>query len=51
MKTNIALANFIIAGVVTVGLLTHFPYAAWVIIDLGIIITCVTCGLKLLKKG
>jgi len=50
MNKNIAVANFVIAGVVLLGLITRFPYAVWVMVDLGIVITCIICGLKLIKK-
>ena len=50
MNKNIALANFVIAGVVLFGLIARFPYAVWVMVDLGIGITCIICGIKLIKK-
>lgn len=50
MNNNIALANFIVAGVVVLGLIARFPYSTWVMVDIGIAITCGICGFKLIKK-
>jgi len=47
---NMGIALLVVAGVVLLGLLARFPYAVWVIIDLGVIITCAIVGFNLLKK-
>ena len=50
MVKNIAIANLVVAGVVLLGLITRFPYSVWVMVDIGIAITCGICGFKLIKK-
>ena len=50
MNKNIAIANFIVAGVILIGLLLRFPRSVWIQIDLAIAITCIVCGIKLIKK-
>ena len=50
MYKNIAIANFIVAGVVLMGLLLRLPRSVWIQIDLAIAITCIVCGIKLIKK-
>ena len=48
-EKNIAVALFIVSGVVLFGLLARFPYSVWVMVDIGIAITCGICGFKLIK--
>ena len=50
MNKNIAIVNFIVAGVILIGLLLRFPRSVWIQIDLAIAITCIVCGIKLIKK-
>jgi len=50
MNKNIAIANFIVAGVVLMGLLLRLPRSVWIQVDLAIAITCIACGIKLIKK-
>lgn len=50
MEKNIAIANFIVAGIVLLGLITRFPYSVWVMVDIGVVITCGVCGYRLIKK-
>ncbi len=46
---NMGIALLIISGVILFGILARFPYAVWLIIDIGIAITCGVIGMKLLK--
>ena len=50
MYKNIAIANFIVAGVILVGLLMRFSRSVWIEVDLALAITCIVCGIKLIKK-
>ena len=47
---NMGVALLVVAGVVLFGLIARFPYSVWVVIDLGVIITCAIVGINLLKK-
>jgi uncharacterized membrane protein SirB2 len=47
---NMGIALLIVAGIVLLGIIARFPYAVWVMIDLGVIIVCGVVGFKLLKK-
>lgn len=50
MEKNIGIALLCVAGVILLGLIARFPYAVWVVVDLGAIIVCAVSGFKLLKK-
>ncbi len=46
---HMGIALLIISGVILLGILARFPYAVWIIVDIGIAITCGIIGMKLLK--
>ena len=50
MRKNIAIANFLVAGVILIGLLLRLPRSVWIQIDLAVAITCIICGIKLIMK-
>ena len=50
MYKNIGIALLCVAGIILLGLIARFPYAVWVVIDLGTIIICGVSGFKLLKR-
>jgi len=47
---NMGIALLVVAGVMLLGIIVRFPYEVWLVIDIGVIITCSVIGFAILKK-